>query len=415
MQYKKTILSDLADYVNGFAFKPSDWKEEGTKIIRIEQLNNPKGRYDYYDGIVQNCNAIDNEDLIFSWSATLKVVIWKYGKGVLNQHLFKVLPYNNTNKYFLFHLLDYNMDKLSESSHGSTMKHIKREELDKYIVIVPVDKTEQEKIAKILSTCDSVIEKTEETIEKYKQIKVGMMQDLFTRGLDESGKLRPKYQDAPELYKYSEELDRYIPKDWEVFQMSNLGEFKNGLNKEKKYFGYGTKFVNIIDAYKENLDIFALELVETNNNDRLIYSLNKGDLIFVRSSVKPEGVGYNTIFMGANEPIVYCGFMIRFRLFDTSNVNPEYINYYYRTELFRKKLISKSTVSANTNINQESLNELYTVLPKKGEQNKIVEIIKQINKKIYLEQQYLSKYKQIKQGLMKKLLTPPADAEIVEE
>ena len=91
MQYRKTVLSNLAEYINGFAFKPSDWKKEGTKIIRIEQLNNPKGQYDYYSGIVPNCNSINNEDLIFSWSATLKVVIWKYGKGVLNQHLFLIL------------------------------------------------------------------------------------------------------------------------------------------------------------------------------------------------------------------------------------------------------------------------------------------------------------------------------------
>lgn len=226
MLYKRTSLSNLADYINGMAFKPSDWKDEGVKIIRIEQLNNPKGDYDYFQGYFPESNAIDNEDLIFSWSATLKVVIWKYGKGVLNQHLFKVIPYTNTDKYFLHQLLDYHMDKLAESSHGSTMKHIKREELDKYKVVVPTDKQVQSKIADILSTCDEVIEKTEETIEKYKQIKAGMMQDLFTRGLDENGKLRPTYAQSPDHYKYAEELDRYIPKEWEVRSLSILGEFK---------------------------------------------------------------------------------------------------------------------------------------------------------------------------------------------
>ena len=415
MLYKRTSLSNLADYINGMAIKPSDWKDEGVKIIRIEQLNNPKGAYDYFQGYFPESNAIDNEDLIFSWSATLKVVIWKYGKGVLNQHLFKVIPYTNTDKYFLHQLLDYHMDKLAESSHGSTMKHIKREELDKYKVVVPADKQEQQRIANILSTCDKVIDKTEETIEKYKQIKAGMMQDLFTRGLDENGKLRPTYTQAPDLYKYSKELDRHIPKEWEVRSLSILGEFKNGLNKDKKCFGHGTKFVNIIDSYKEYLDIDSLDRVETNNNDLLVYSLKNNDLIFVRSSVKPEGVGYNTIFLGADEPIVYCGFMIRFRLYESDNINAQFLNYYFRSDYFRSALITKSTVSANTNINQDSLNQLYAILPKEKEQNKIVDIIDNMNKNISFEEQYLNKYKQIKQGLMNRLLTPPADAEIVEE
>ena len=241
------------------------------------------------------------------------------------------------------------------------------------------------------------------------------MQDLFTRGLDENGKLRPTYAQAPDLYKYSEELDRYIPKDWDISSLSDMGDFKNGLNKEKKCFGHGTKFVNIIDAYKEYLDISTLDRVEANNNDLLVYSLKKDDLIFVRSSVKPEGVGYNTIFLGTDESIVYCGFMIRFRLYEPNNINAQFLNYYFRSDYFRRALIAKSTVSANTNINQDSLNQLYTVLPKEKEQDKIVNIIDNINKNIDFEEQYLNKYNQIKQGLMKRLLTPPADAEIVEE
>ena len=74
-----------------------------------------------------------------------------------------------------------------------------------------VDYLEQKKIAKILTTIDNVIEKTEATIAKYEVIKEGMMQDLFTRGIGVDGKLRPKYEDAPELYK-SSELG-WIPKD----------------------------------------------------------------------------------------------------------------------------------------------------------------------------------------------------------
>ena len=98
-------LSDLANYFNGYAFRPEDWAEDGLPIIRIEQLNNPDGPYDYFRGLVPDVNRITDGDLIFSWSATLKVVIWKHGEGVLNQHLFKVVEKEGFHKHFVFHVL----------------------------------------------------------------------------------------------------------------------------------------------------------------------------------------------------------------------------------------------------------------------------------------------------------------------
>jgi type I restriction enzyme, S subunit len=97
--------------VNGFAFKPHHWGKEGLPIVRIEQLNNPGSDYDC-SAFVPSDNVIDDGDLIFSWSATLKVAVWRSGKAALNQHLFKVLPSTDTDKYFLFHLLAHHMDAL---------------------------------------------------------------------------------------------------------------------------------------------------------------------------------------------------------------------------------------------------------------------------------------------------------------
>ena len=217
--WQRPSLSDLAQYINGFAFKPSDWSKEGTKIIRIEQLNNPNGEYDFFDGYFPEINRISNEDLIFSWSATLKVVIWKHGEGVLNQHLFKVIPNTNVDKYLLYFLLDFNMEALGGGSHGSTMKHIKRRELTTFKVNIP-PLLQQRKIARILTTADNLIESTEAAIAKYEAIKKGMMHDLFTCGVDAHGRLRPPYEQAPELYKQSEL--GWIPKEWTIEQLSSI-------------------------------------------------------------------------------------------------------------------------------------------------------------------------------------------------
>jgi len=70
----------------------------------------------------------------------------------------------------------------------------------------------QRKIAKILVNLDSTIEKTEALIEKYQQVKAGLMHDLFTRGITADGKLRPNQEQAPELYQ--ETAIGWIPKEW---------------------------------------------------------------------------------------------------------------------------------------------------------------------------------------------------------
>ena len=212
-------LIELASYHNGAAFKPSDWSEDGLPIIRIEQINNPSAETDRFEGYVSPLNIIDTGDLIFSWSATLKVVLWTGGLAVLNQHLYKVVPTTETDICFLLHLLDHNMERLSGQSQGCTMKHVTRKELSKFRVPVPTAIKHQRKIAAILQTVDEAIEQTEALIGKYERIKAGMMQDLFTRGLTPDGKLRPPRDAAPDLYQQTP--IGWIPKEWELTELGN--------------------------------------------------------------------------------------------------------------------------------------------------------------------------------------------------
>ena len=96
---------------------------------------------------------------------------------------------------------------------GSNYPALNSRDVRRLLVLKP-PYPEQRKIARILTTVDNLIEKTEALIAKYQAIKQGMMHDLFTRGVDENGHLRPTYEEAPDLYKPSEL--GWIPKEWEV-------------------------------------------------------------------------------------------------------------------------------------------------------------------------------------------------------
>jgi len=124
-----TPMKYTAKFINGAAFKPTDWGDEGKPIIRIAQLTG-KEFDNYFNGERLPRYDIENGDLLFSWSATLDSFIWERGPAILNQHIFKVEPFEATNKQFLYYSLKhYSQIWADVDAHGSTMRHIKKESL----------------------------------------------------------------------------------------------------------------------------------------------------------------------------------------------------------------------------------------------------------------------------------------------
>ncbi|MBU4010630.1 MAG: restriction endonuclease subunit S, partial [Proteobacteria bacterium] len=136
----------------------------------------------------------------------------------------------NGDACFIYQILqspDFRLKAEARMTGSAGQKRVPSDFFDFYKTFIPTSLAEQRKIARILSTVDAVIEKTEAAIAKYKAIKAGMMRDLFTRGIDlATGKLRPSYEDAPELYKESEL--GWVPKEWEAVRIDEIAFMKSG-------------------------------------------------------------------------------------------------------------------------------------------------------------------------------------------
>jgi type I restriction enzyme S subunit len=213
----------------------------------------------------------------------------------------------------------------------------------------------------------------------------------------QSTKLKPGY-------KQTEAGD--IPDDWEVQTLEQLGTFKNGINKEKTDFGHGFPFVNLLDVFGvikvSNNSGFGL--VNATDTERKTYSLKKGDVLFVRSSVKPEGVGLTTLVAEDLQDTVYSGFLIRFR--DKGELAFEFKEHCFAQFGFRNRLIANSTVSANTNINQNALKNLQIAFPpSKAEQQAIATALSDVETLITSFDKLIAKKHAIKQATMQQLLT----------
>ena len=412
-KWKKKKLGNLGYTYSGLSNKTIDDFGSGEYFIPYMNIyKNSIIKTDKFEqvkiGLNEHQNQVQCGDVFFTTSSETpdevgltSVLIDKIDKPLyLNSFCFGFRLNDNNefdNKFLAYLLRGENIrSQISKMAQGSTRYNLSKTQLlDKLNLYYPEDIKEQSSIADILSTCDEVIEKTEETIEKYKQIKAGMMQDLFTRGLDENGKLRPTYAQAPDLYKYSKLLDRYIPTEWEADKLDNLftytvggdvdkpcfSEYKNSLHKypifanaveNKGLYGYSSKFV---------IDSPAITIAGRGNVGTVFYR----DAFFtpiVRLVVAFPNECLNILFASI--------------------------------ALSRIKFESEATGIPQLTV--PMIKKYKMAYPKnKEEQQNIYKYLHKIDLKLEKEEQYLNKYKQIKQGLMKRLLTPPADAEIVEE
>ncbi len=212
--------------------------------------------------------------------------------------------------------------------------------------------------------------------------------------------------EVPEGYKNVVDY-HIIPKDWRIKKLEDLGSLKNGINKDKDMFGNGYPLVNLDDVFASKCISSTSEistLVFCSEQERASYSLRNGDIVFVRSSVKKEGVGLTAYVTEDLSDTVFSGFLIRFRCLSDSLVG-SYKVYCFDSTYFRDQLLKKSTVSANTNINQEQLKILKIALPSTNEQEQIAEILSTCDRVIELKKKLVEEKIEIKKWLMQTLLT----------
>ena len=220
-------LGKVADFINGKAFKPSDWEDKGKKIIRIQNLNDCSKPYNRTLQNVEDKYLVYPNDILVSWSASLGVFEWKDSEiAVLNQHIFKVVPDEKLIcKPYLKYALDKSIDLMLKYTHGSTMKHINRQEfLNLEIPLPPI--ASQRRIANILDKADEIIRKRKEAIALTEQLLKSTFLDMFGDPVTN-------------------------PKGWEKCQVKDIAKVKTGKTpsrKENDNYGSSIRWVKTTEV-----------------------------------------------------------------------------------------------------------------------------------------------------------------------
>lgn len=205
-KYKK--LGEVATYINGYAFKPDQWKESGTPIVRIQNLNNENAPYNYYDGEVPDKVKIQNGDLLISWSASLGAYIWHGGNAFLNQHIFKVaFDKTDIDKFFLKYAVTSKLAAMAEQVHGATMKHIVKKDFDNTQIPYPPLST-QLAIVSELDKINELIRLKKEQLKDFDNLAQSLFYEMFGDPVENE-------------------------KGWEVKKIKDIAKYYNGVAHEQ--------------------------------------------------------------------------------------------------------------------------------------------------------------------------------------
>lgn len=305
---------------------------------------------------------------------------------------------------FLGYSVAQNVSFLHRRSQGSTFLAIGSNDLN--IFTVPAYSPEkQQKIATILSNTDQAIEKTEALIEKYQQIKAGLMHDLFTRGIGADGKLRPPREQAPELYQQTP--IGWIPKGWEVKSLKDL--YKNPIRD----FGSFSS-TNLITFLDEGVPFIKSEMIKEEEVDWSTVSFISTAVhgLLSKSHVQEGQILFSKIGSALGKAVLYggergvCNSNAAVAKIETDGgiVSPQFIEMFLNSE-FARKQFRLMIISLLPRINLGDINKLLVQTPKIDEQHQICACYNRLKAKLMAERNLLTKLKKQKSGLMHDLLT----------
>jgi len=292
------------------------------------------------------------------------------------------------------------LQNVDQAIKGATLNKSK---LKKIEFDYPKSSREQAKIAEVLSVLNHAIEQTEALIAKQQRIKTGLMQDLLTKGIDEQGNIRSEathvFQDSP--------LGR-IPAEWDVRSLngllSNIGQ---GWSPDCEPDPAGVGEWGVLKTTAVVWGGYSSQ-----ENKRLPPSLKPrpklevraGDILMTRAGPNSR-VGVVCYVYETHEKRIISDKLYSLEV--TGDIDGRFLVYSLSGSAAQRYLSNLKTgmAESQTNISQEIVRKLLTVLPNIGEQRQIADLLDKTFLGHKNDEAALLKLKKIKHGLMHDLLT----------
>ena len=372
MEYKK--LGDIATFINGYAFKPSDRGEVGLPIIRIQDLTGNGYDLGFYNGEYPKKVEINNGDILISWSASLGVYVWNNGKALLNQHIFKVVfDKVEIDKYYFVFAIQYYLDEMKRKTHGATMKHSVKKDFDCTLIPYPsVEK--QREISNILLKVKYIIDTRKKQLEEYDELIKARFVEMFGDPITN-------------------------PMRWEKALLSKVIDVVGGYAFKSGDFNedYGVPVLRIGNI---NSGYFKpVNMVYWNEDEKLEkYAIYPGDLVVSLTGTVGKNDYGNVCIIGDDYNMYYLN-QRNAKLSIEGEINKYYLAQLLKYEAIKQKLTGISRGVRQANISNADILNLIIPIPPLAKQNQFADFVKLIYKSKFVEEKNLIIMCKIKRSL----------------
>ncbi|WP_300079344.1 restriction endonuclease subunit S [uncultured Thomasclavelia sp.] len=368
-------LGDVATYINGYAFKPSDWSTNGLPIIRIQDLTGNSYQCNRYNGEYDEKYEIVDGDVLISWSASLGVYVWKGEKSVLNQHIFKVVfDKCEIDKNFFVHQVANILEKAEVEAHGATMKHLTKKVFDSLSFYLP-ELEEQRKIAETLDKVSDLIAKRKQQLEKLDLLVKSKFVEMFG--------------------------DPFVnPKSWNIVVFSDIIQNANNGMARRGNDLDGDIVLRLVELQNGYIDYSSPNRIILNEAEKKRYRLLDKDFLFARVNGNPDNVGRCAVFNDIKDPVYHNDHIIRVH-FNDELVNGTFLSVLLNSEYGKSEMRNKIKTSAGQyTISQDGIGAVKSILPPIKLQTQFAEFVQQTEHTKSIIKQSLEKLETLKKALM---------------
>ncbi|MEZ8185576.1 restriction endonuclease subunit S [Shewanella sp. 5S214] len=338
------------------------------------------------------------------------------GPATINGTMMLVRPNDYFFSKFIYYYLqgDSFQTLVKEKVSGSSVPHIFQRDMVSLKVPFP-PLPEQQKIAAILTSVDEVIEKTQAQIDKLKDLKTAMMQELLTDGvgtkqasagaaLNNSTACRESYIPHTE---FKDSPVGRIPKSWAVVTLRDVviakglqtGPFGSQLHAHE-YVENGVPVVMPKNMKSNRVSCKGIAQITAEKAATLSkHKVLSGDILFSRRG----DIGRFALVEDVNEGSICGTGCLKARLNDS--MSSSFFAAYLTLEYVVEWLINNSVGQTMLNLNTSILATLPVLKPPLEEQNKISSVITSLDMSITLKERKLLAQQNTKKALMQDLLT----------
>ncbi|MFS8173560.1 restriction endonuclease subunit S [Vreelandella titanicae] len=310
----------------------------------------------------------------------------------INQDLKAFYPVREVDWRFILHWYLSQSEKIENLATGSTVKGIRLDDLK----LLPIDLPplpEQKKIAAILSSVDEVIKKTRAQIDKLKDLKTGMMQELLTKGIGSGGVPHTEFKDSP--------VGR-IPAEWEVRRANDISDaiMVGVVIKPTQYYvEQGVPALRSANVRENGLTMDNLKFFSPESNDQLHKSkLRKGDLLTVRTGYPGTTAVVTKEFEGCN-----CIDVVITR--PSSEMDSNFFCLWVNSDHGKGQVLKAQGGLAQQHFNVGDMKNLLVPVPPLEEQRGIFRAVDAVIGKLSTSEKRLARFRSLKKALMQDLLT----------